>query len=201
MTSDYLSTALNCIAGGICAGLILLGSATTNHQTPEQTKPRYADVDARELYCLAKNIWHESRGESHRGRVLVAFTTLNRVASNRYPDSICAVVYQDYQFSWRHDNLPDRPNVKTAAQIKTWHEIVEIAAKTYLGMIEDNSHGALYYHAHYVSPKWANSFVQVAETAGHVFYAEPISKLPKPRPYRPIPMPRPGSVPYMVAER
>ena len=48
------------------------------------------------LMCMALNIYHESRSEEMRGQVAVANVTLNRVASNKWPNDVCSVVKQGY---------------------------------------------------------------------------------------------------------
>ena len=53
-----------------------------------------------EIRCLAKNIYHEARGEPYWGQAAVAMVTLNRVDDRRWPNTICAVVKQPRQFSW-----------------------------------------------------------------------------------------------------
>ena len=58
---------------------------------------------------MALNIYHEARGESIEGQYAIAHVTLNRVASTKWPDSICDVVYQPYQFSWTHQIRDQKP--------------------------------------------------------------------------------------------
>ena len=53
-----------------------------------------------ELMCLAKNIYHEARGEPEAAWFAVGFVTMNRVYDKRWPDSVCKVVYQPGQFIW-----------------------------------------------------------------------------------------------------
>ena len=72
----------------------------------------YEDID---VFCLAKNIFHEAGIESDIGKYAVAQVTLNRVASRKYPNSVCKVVLQRYQFSWAnkrsmHWTHPKGPN-------------------------------------------------------------------------------------------
>ena len=56
----------------------------------------------KEIACLAVNIYHEDRGESSEGQLAVAFVTLNRVASEAYPNTVCGVVYQGkHRPSWK----------------------------------------------------------------------------------------------------
>ncbi|NIO43392.1 MAG: hypothetical protein GTO41_26515, partial [Burkholderiales bacterium] len=49
---------------------------------------------AQELNCLALNVYHEARGEPMAGQYAVAEVTMNRVASRRYPNTVCKVVFQ-----------------------------------------------------------------------------------------------------------
>lgn len=127
-------------------------------------------LDIQEAFCLAQNIWFESRSESREDKIAVAYTTLNRVALPQYPNTICEVVYAPRQFSWTHDGKSNRPSLDTAIRRAAWSEVVEVTILTLYRVEEDLSNGASHYHAHYVSPGWANRLVQTAETDGHVFY-------------------------------
>ena len=51
-------------------------------------------MQKRELICLALNVYYEARGESLAGKYAVAEVTMNRVTSRRYPETVCAVVYE-----------------------------------------------------------------------------------------------------------
>lgn len=57
-----------------------------------------------ELTCLAQAVFYEARGESQRGKELVALTVRARVADSRWPGSYCGVVWQKSpkgcQFEW-----------------------------------------------------------------------------------------------------
>ena len=50
--------------------------------------------------CLALAVYHEARGEPLIGQKAVAEVVMNRVASDRFPDTICGVVMQPKQFSF-----------------------------------------------------------------------------------------------------
>lgn len=122
--------------------------------------------------CLAKNIFFEARGETIESWLAVAFVTINRVIDDRFPDDICSVVWEPYQFSWTHDGISDVPDTSKYADMKAWEYIKEFS-KGFLenfGNIEDPTSGSLYYHAHYVKPKWMESFRVAGEIGGHVFY-------------------------------
>ena len=57
-------------------------------------------VDKEQHKCLAMNIYHEARSESMQGQIAVAQVTLNRVEHDKWPSTICEVVYEPKQFSW-----------------------------------------------------------------------------------------------------
>lgn len=48
----------------------------------------------RDIECLARNIFYESRGEPLEGKVAVGLVTLNRTQDPRYPNDVCEVVKQ-----------------------------------------------------------------------------------------------------------
>lgn len=73
-----------------------------------------------DIECLAKNIYHEARGEPEIGQYAVAFVTINRTEDERFHGSICDVVYAPSQFSWtRHRDKPikDSDSYKKAVYI------------------------------------------------------------------------------------
>ena len=53
-----------------------------------------------QIDCLTKGIYYEAGWESSAGQELVAHTILNRVESNKFPNTICKVIYAPHQFSW-----------------------------------------------------------------------------------------------------
>ena len=67
-----------------------------------------------ELYCLAKNIYFESRNQPWVGQVAVAQVTLNRVRDSRFPNTICKVVKQkrNRKTCQQQSLAPNRANQK-----------------------------------------------------------------------------------------
>ena len=130
------------------------------------TTPASAD----ELYCLAQNIYFEARSESLAGKYAVADVVLNRVASSKYPSTICSVITERHQFSWYWDGKSDLPRVESIA----WIDSVNVARsilleEKFLGITE----GATHYHANYVYPSWAGKLRKVGRIGNHIFYLEP----------------------------
>lgn len=58
----------------------------------------YTPADG-ELYLLAAIIQCEAEGESYKGQLAVGSVVMNRVHSNKFPNTITEVVYQNKQFS------------------------------------------------------------------------------------------------------
>lgn len=134
-------------------------------QTPNPVTNR-RDVD-----CLAKNIYHESRGESFNGKLGVANVTMNRLNAPGFPDDVCEVVYQKRkvcQFSWvcqaskRYTQEFDEVS---------WYESKQIARKTIDGEIKrDVTGGALFFHNNKVNPSWSRKRKKTVTIGRHHFY-------------------------------
>ena len=140
--------------------------------TPQSTpdpEAIFADTSEADQYCLAQNMYFESRGESQVGQEFVAWVTLNRVMDPEFPNDICSVVWQGSQFSWTHDGKSDTPTDPAA-----WAQAQAIAEETLLayGVDRDPTEGATYFHAHHVNPPWAQKFERVVRIDSHIFYAD-----------------------------
>ena len=125
-----------------------------------------------EVQCLALNIYWEARSEPQAGQAAVAHVTLNRVRDDRYPDSICDVVYQGEpgkrgrcQFSWWCDGSSDLPTERDA-----WESSLEEALAVLKGERPDPSDGALFFHHHTISPDWSSRVERTARIGKHLYY-------------------------------
>jgi spore germination cell wall hydrolase CwlJ-like protein len=132
-------------------------------------KQKEKPVNDRQLMCLAKNIYYEAGGESDKGKAAVAHVTLNRANSSMFPESICGVVYQKNrgtcQFSWVCQR---KAYPKTLSE--RWQESLQIAKQSLKGHVSDPTHGALFFHATYVSPSWSRTLKRTIRIGNHVFY-------------------------------
>lgn len=123
-----------------------------------------AQVHQKELACLAKNIYHEARGEPLHGQIAVAQVTLNRLNSGSFGSSICEVVYQPYQFSWTLDKA------KRVMDPKAWEASLLLAAAILDKRVKLPDFGALYFHTKQVKPKWRKTKQVLATIGNHIFY-------------------------------
>ena len=133
---------------------------------------------ADEVECLALNIYHEARNQPTAGKLAVAQVTLNRVKHDRFPNTICGVVYQGYylnnnpikhkcQFSWWCDGKSDKPK-----EIQSWNYALMLARHMHEGVFDniDVVKDATHYHAVYVKPYWTKEKKKVKVIADHIFY-------------------------------
>lgn len=132
--------------------------------------------DNQQLVCLALNVYHEARGEPLAGQYAVAEVTMNRVASSRYPNTVCEVVFEknwDYirrryvaGFSWTEFDSVNKP------QARMWKQAWDVANAVYFKRHEPELEGVLFYHARHIRPSWARGKKPVARIGRHVFYKE-----------------------------
>jgi len=129
----------------------------------------------KQLECLTRNIYWEAASEPFEGKVAVAQVTMNRVASGKFGDSVCGVIYQKNvfyekvicQFSWVCETTHQvRPIYKPL-----WQESELVAKKVLLENFRlPGLQNALYYHADYVSPGW--KLPRIDQIGRHIFYGE-----------------------------
>ena len=148
------------------------------------SKSAFADNHTDQVNCLALNIYHEAKNQSMVGQIAVGQVVMNRVADDRYPNTICEVVQQGptrpswedpnkvypikhkCQFSWYCDGKTDKPR----------NNGLWFIAKNYANLIYSNrivldvTEGATHYHATYVTPAWAKTKTRTTRIDSHIFY-------------------------------
>jgi spore germination cell wall hydrolase CwlJ-like protein len=150
--------------------LALLAIAPLTTEQPStlqlQAKPYKAtgNFRTREMLCLAKNIYHESRGEPFHGKVAVAQVTMNRLRHPaKFQATICGVVYEHKQFSWTDSIVTVRDEI-------AWQEAKLIAQAVMAGKIAIPDFNALYFHTKQVFPRWRLEKKVVRVIGNHIFY-------------------------------
>jgi len=127
-----------------------------------------AATDDREQDCLAAAVYFEARGEPIEGQLAVAEVVLNRVASGRYPATVCAVVTQPWQFSFVN-RTRSIPPANRASQ--SWRRAVAVARIAEAGASRLLPRDVLWYHADYVAPGWGRRLARNAKIGLHIFYS------------------------------
>jgi spore germination cell wall hydrolase CwlJ-like protein len=158
--------------------LVMLMTASVASATERKNMEVLFPESEKQLWCLAQNIYYESRGSSLADQAAVADVVLNRVQDSRYPDSICEVVQQgryhanglpkrnQCQFSWWCDGKSDYPTNKEAWVFAQQTAYNILYYNEYRGITEGSTH----YHADYVKPKWIRELHLVGRIGEHIFY-------------------------------
>lgn len=128
-----------------------------------------------EITTLALNMYFEARGDGKteverlQSMQMVGEVTLNRVASDNYPNSICEVVYQKHQFAWT------KRKDKTPRELREWMIAVDLAVDLVSGDIDYFNNGA----THFINPddvrkmpKWVHKLEKVGKVGSHIFYTD-----------------------------
>ena len=152
--------------GGYCLLIVgalgLLLNATNAERDARAVQAH--DFHARNVDCLARNVYYEARGESLEGQYAVAEVTMNRKASLGYPKTVCEVVFQKDAFSWTAMRSLGEPSGEA------WQRALKVAQDVYYGSRPSAVQGATHYHATYVKPDWSGERERIARIGRHVFY-------------------------------
>ena len=162
----------------ICVALVLpaVPAAAADIPSDLMVDLNSLTVSESEFVCLALNDYFEARGETPAGRLAVAKVVLNRAMDSRFPVNICSVIKQNKtrvmhrcQFSWYCDGRHDTPYNRIA-----WRRSLKLAAAVLQkdSSIADPTGGALWYHAVFVHPPWADHLEVSGIVGGHIFYRD-----------------------------
>jgi spore germination cell wall hydrolase CwlJ-like protein len=122
------------------------------------------------LACLVTAIFFEARDQPLMGQYAVAEVVMNRVASVKYPDDICSVVFQRKQFSFTHDGLSDKISRYTNNEIERRAAVIAVTvAKDVLGR-GTTEIPSTHYHNTSVEPYWAKYYILDGKIGDHIFY-------------------------------
>lgn len=148
-----------------------IDTVSDTNETLREQLLKQASFD-RQLECMAMNIYHEARSESYAGQLAVATVTINRVGNEKFPSTVCGVVWQrnkrGCQFSWTCDGRSDKIRNNEAYQ-----EALIVAEKVMLyGTRSTIGKDVYHYHADYVNPNWESRYQArlVAQIDTHKFY-------------------------------
>lgn len=131
-------------------------------------------VDAKQLQCMATNIYHEARQEPLMGQYAVARVVMNRVKQG-FASTPCKVVYQKTtpdkgktqvcQFSWVCEKKP-LPAPNNPDYVKAMGVAYDVLA--YDSHKELLPRSAVFFHALHVDPMWP--YKKVKQIGNHIFY-------------------------------
>ena len=124
--------------------------------------------------CLAEAVYFEARGENLAGQAAVAEVILNRVASKKFPNTVCKVINQgsSRKFKCQFSYMCDGKSEKIYDR-KSYERIVKLSWIMIMGSARVLTNGATYYHTSGVSPVWAKSLKKTNVIGRHIFYRSP----------------------------
>jgi spore germination cell wall hydrolase CwlJ-like protein len=139
--------------------------AQMSRNAPEAAvAPEVSRASERDVSCLAEAVYFEARGTGLTGESAVAHVVVNRAASAKFPKSICGVVGDGCQFSYRCDGRAD-VLAEPGARARAFK-----VAETVLRGAPDITEGALFFHSAHAAPGWFNSRPRIGTFGGNVFY-------------------------------
>ena len=122
--------------------------------------------------CLSLNVYWESKGESERGMILVAQTTMNRVNSDKkyFPNTVCQVVKQrtgkKCTFNWYCNGKSDIP-----VEPKQYEKAKIIADKALKGEYSKVTR-ALYFKKCTIVSRFFDKLRYLGREGNHCFFNE-----------------------------
>ena len=68
-------------------------------ETIERPEPLFGEFTEHEIDLMAQLVWHEAGNQDMVGKMLVADTVLNRMESDRFPNTVEEVIFQKGQYT------------------------------------------------------------------------------------------------------
>lgn len=123
------------------------------------TASRATNFSGEDLYWLSRAVYGEARGESYQGQVAVAAVILNRLESNKFPNTVKGIIFERLAFTAVADGQiylqPDTTAVRAAREAMAG---------------SDPTGGALYYwNPAKATSKWIWSRPIIKKIGNHVF--------------------------------
>jgi spore germination cell wall hydrolase CwlJ-like protein len=124
------------------------------------------------LLCLATAVFFEARDQTLDGMYAVADVVMNRVEHEKFPDTVCGVVFDSRAFSFTHDGASDHMEDYSSFHDTHARVIAISVAEDILNGITLVGTTATHYHATYVHPFWADhsDFIRDGQIGVHIFY-------------------------------
>ncbi len=163
------------ISAGILWGSVALSAPQSSDPGSNTPLPKAAPSEAQRgapityrpgaKVCLAEAVYFESWGTSARAAHAVAHVILNRREHDEFPETVCGVVADGCQFSYRCDGKPE--NLTDAEERERAFRAAEAVLN---GRAGDPTDGALFFHSEAISPGWLKTLDRTAEIGGNIFY-------------------------------
>ena len=184
---DIYSIAIMCVAFFCLLFIAMLSLLSDDKETADKgtwkdKKPPHVikiyplpDDISKDIDCMTRNIFHESRSETEVEWKAITDVAFNRMMSDKYPDEICRVIMQDSQFSWtlmKESELIRREQKEPKRYYAIREQISEWVMQWHTGHYNaaDKTKNAMHYHKKDVKPFWRNIYTRVAVIGEHIYY-------------------------------
>ena len=168
----------NILQGFLFAFWVSLPSAIS---TPVQPRMQVGIVQDfhqqnKDMACMNEVMFFESRNQSKEGMKAVLTVVLNRKQARGFPSSICGVVQQANQFSYRRGvgkGVVIKPQPVNHADKLALLKIQSLARSVVQGTFNPNlPKEVLWYTKHSVKKSWMRDMTVVARIDSHKFLSE-----------------------------
>tara|TARA_R100001163_G_C5066410_1_gene204806 strand:+ start:3786 stop:4325 length:540 start_codon:yes stop_codon:yes gene_type:complete len=150
------------------------------------------DAEHKERFCMAEALFFETGNQPMIGILGAAEVILNRVKSERWPNTVCGVVHQGpinkwwkkrgkivpvkwkCQFTYYCDGKSD--DVSNIVGTKTWAKVIKAVNFIYsqFGKLQRDgisiTNGATHYHTTEVNPRWGQLLEHTITIQDHKFF-------------------------------
>lgn len=136
----------------------------------KRIKPRVNNFSKKDVDILAKALYFEYRDERASDVTIgqVGHVIINRLKSDKYPDTLEEVVYQEGQFSWTHDGKSDTM-VDEEAKDRSYKIAKEVIAGEIPNKVGDSTH---YLNKKLSRASWWKKMDYKGKFGDHWFYEE-----------------------------
>ena len=168
----------NIVYGFLFAFLVLLPSHISTPVKSNEYSGIVLDFhhQNKDLSCLNEVLYFEALNQSKEGMKAVLTVVLNRKQAKGFPSSICGVVQQANQFSYRNAVKPGvviKPQPKNSADRLALLKIQSLSRSVVQGTFKPNlPKDVLWYTKHSVKKSWMEGMTIVARIDSHKFMSE-----------------------------
>ena len=159
---------------------------------PATAKEELVPFEVAERVCLAEALFFEAGNQPLIGMIAVGEVIINRIKSEKYPDTVCDVVHEGPISSWHYKELGKKVPIKNKCQFSyycdgksedideykrtdTYQKVTRAViyimdilntGKSKIRIVDGSTH----YHADYVSPEWSKHLHRIVQIEDHIFY-------------------------------
>ena len=168
----------NIVYGFLFAFLVLLPSHISTPVKSNEYSGIVLDFhqQKKDLACMNEALYHEALNQSEEGMKAVLTVILNRKQARGFPSSICGVVQQAQQFSYRRgvkQGVVIKPQPKNSVDKAALLKIQSLSRSVVQGTFKPNlPKDVLWYTKHSVKKSWMEGMTIVARIDSHKFMSE-----------------------------